>query len=140
MQEDQLLPVVLHHGGENRQMPVVRHQTRRVQARPESRRLAKVVQKCKTSSKKTRMELPCLHTRWKSSHVQCGTNQRHIQGTNFGFGKFSFDMQYLISSDSESVGLGLPYAALGAMGCGSSKQQVTHKQFIKTFRSFSNVF
>jgi hypothetical protein len=108
MQEDQLLPVVLHHGGENRQMPVVRHQTRRVQARPESRRLAKVVQKCKTSSKKTRMELPCLHTRWKSSHVQCGTNQRHIQGTNFGFGKFSFDMQYLISSDSESVGLGLP--------------------------------
>ena len=33
MQEDQLLPVVLHHGGENRQMPVVRHQTRRVQGK-----------------------------------------------------------------------------------------------------------
>ena len=30
--EDQLLPVALRHGGEKRQMPVVRHQTRRDQA------------------------------------------------------------------------------------------------------------
>jgi hypothetical protein len=32
------------------------------------------------------------------------------------------------------------YAAVGAMGCASSKQQVIHKQFIKTFCSLSNVF
>jgi hypothetical protein len=34
----------------------------------------------------------------------------------------------------------LYHAALDAMGCGSSKQQVIHKQFIKTFPSFRNVF
>jgi hypothetical protein len=60
-------------------------------------------------------------------------------------GNFSFDKNAVSLNLSRWIGAylqisTLSYAALGDMGCGSSKQQVTHKQFIKTFRSFSNVF